>query len=167
MKPAFISSRFAPLPLRPPPPLPRPEKCEGHKCPWWPYSSSKEFKANSVMILMVLLCGLITALAFNAGIRYIIRLHCRRRRSQQPPVNEDVEMAHPKTEEEEIPTVIYSPGMKLAGAEAECVICLSEFSDGEKVRVLEKCNHGFHVQCVQKWLLSHSSCPTCRTNCSG
>ncbi|KAH1242583.1 RING-H2 finger protein ATL73 [Glycine max] len=32
----------------------------------------------------------------------------------------------------------------------KCPICLDE------------CNHGFHVRCINMWLLSHSSCPNCR-----
>ncbi|QHO06972.1 hypothetical protein HN873_047753 [Arachis hypogaea] len=43
-----------------------------------------------------------------------------------------------------------------------CAICLADFSDGDKIRFLPKCNHRFHVACIDKWLLSHSSCPTCR-----
>ena len=43
-----------------------------------------------------------------------------------------------------------------------CAICLADFTDGDKIRVLPKCNHEFHVDCIDKWLLSHSSCPTCR-----
>uniref|UniRef100_A0A0E0N499 RING-type domain-containing protein n=2 Tax=Oryza TaxID=4527 RepID=A0A0E0N499_ORYRU len=43
-----------------------------------------------------------------------------------------------------------------------CAICLGEFADGEKVRVLPRCGHGFHVRCVDTWLVSHDSCPTCR-----
>ncbi|KAM0882699.1 hypothetical protein ACQ4PT_032121 [Festuca glaucescens] len=43
-----------------------------------------------------------------------------------------------------------------------CAICLGEFVDGEKVRVLPRCGHGFHVRCVDAWLVSHGSCPTCR-----
>ncbi|XP_066367350.1 RING-H2 finger protein ATL74-like [Miscanthus floridulus] len=51
-----------------------------------------------------------------------------------------------------------------AGDEDEdvCAICLGEFADGEKVRVLPRCGHGFHVPCVDAWLLSRGSCPTCR-----
>ncbi|KAH8521262.1 hypothetical protein H0E87_002353 [Populus deltoides] len=43
-----------------------------------------------------------------------------------------------------------------------CAICLADFTDGDKIRVLPKCNHRFHADCIDKWLLSHSSCPTCR-----
>lgn len=43
-----------------------------------------------------------------------------------------------------------------------CAICLADFNDGDRIRFLPKCNHRFHVACIDKWLLSHSSCPTCR-----
>jgi len=60
------------------------------------------------------------------------------------------------------PTVSYSTELKLPGLDTECVICLSEFVNGDKVRILPKCNHGFHVRCIDRWLSSHSSCPKCR-----
>ncbi|XP_035843082.1 RING-H2 finger protein ATL78 [Helianthus annuus] len=56
----------------------------------------------------------------------------------------------------------YSEGLKLPGLDKECAICLSDFIFEEQVKILPKCSHGFHVQCVDKWLSSHSSCPTCR-----
>ncbi|XP_015948117.1 RING-H2 finger protein ATL63 [Arachis duranensis] len=46
--------------------------------------------------------------------------------------------------------------------ELECVICLSSFEDGEMGRCLPKCGHGFHVDCIDMWLNSHSNCPICR-----
>lgn len=46
--------------------------------------------------------------------------------------------------------------------DSQCIICLSDFQDGEKIRVLPKCKHGFHIECVDAWLCNHSSCPTCR-----
>ncbi|CAJ1942183.1 unnamed protein product [Sphenostylis stenocarpa] len=45
---------------------------------------------------------------------------------------------------------------------SECAICLTEFAGGDEVRVLPQCGHGFHVACVDTWLVSHSSCPSCR-----
>ncbi|XP_020593362.1 RING-H2 finger protein ATL3-like [Phalaenopsis equestris] len=44
----------------------------------------------------------------------------------------------------------------------ECTVCLCELSDGEKARFLPKCNHGFHLQCIDMWFYSHSTCPLCR-----
>ncbi|KAG4974742.1 hypothetical protein JHK84_031861 [Glycine max] len=48
--------------------------------------------------------------------------------------------------------------------ELECVICLSAFKNGEVGRCLPKCGHGFHVECIDMWLSSHSNCPICRTS---
>ncbi|PIN06733.1 hypothetical protein CDL12_16734 [Handroanthus impetiginosus] len=149
-----------------PPPGLAAANCDAHKCPWWPYSSSKDFKANTALILVVLFCALICGLAINAAIRYIIHLRCSRQR-QRSAVNQKTEAGGFSAEEaSEIPAVVYSEGMKMSGADTECIICLSEFAIGEKIRVLDKCNHGFHFHCIQRWLVSHSSCPTCRTNCS-
>ncbi|XP_045824288.1 RING-H2 finger protein ATL63 [Trifolium pratense] len=48
--------------------------------------------------------------------------------------------------------------------ELECVICLSGFENGEMGRCLPKCGHGFHVECIDMWLNSHSNCPICRAS---
>lgn len=44
----------------------------------------------------------------------------------------------------------------------ECAVCLSRFEDTEVLRLLPKCKHAFHLECVDRWLESHSSCPICR-----
>ncbi|XWS12230.1 hypothetical protein CRYUN_Cryun37aG0071900 [Craigia yunnanensis] len=44
----------------------------------------------------------------------------------------------------------------------ECAVCLCELVEGEKARLLPKCNHGFHVDCIDMWFQSHSTCPLCR-----
>lgn len=45
---------------------------------------------------------------------------------------------------------------------ADCVICLGEFEEGEKLKHLPNCTHGFHVSCIDAWFQSHSNCPLCR-----
>ncbi|KAE8698235.1 putative Subunit H2 [Hibiscus syriacus] len=46
----------------------------------------------------------------------------------------------------------------------ECAVCLSEFEENESGRVLPKCNHSFHMECIDLWFHSHSTCPLCRTS---
>lgn len=48
----------------------------------------------------------------------------------------------------------------------ECSICLSRFEDVEILRLLPKCKHGFHIDCLDRWLEKHSSCPLCRNKVS-
>jgi hypothetical protein len=48
----------------------------------------------------------------------------------------------------------------------DCSVCLSEFQENESLRLLPKCNHAFHLPCIDTWLKSQSSCPLCRSNIS-
>jgi E3 ubiquitin-protein ligase ATL41 len=45
----------------------------------------------------------------------------------------------------------------------ECSICLSTVGEEATVRVLPNCTHMFHVECVDVWLSSNTTCPICRT----
>jgi E3 ubiquitin-protein ligase ATL6/9/15/31/42/55 len=66
------------------------------------------------------------------------------------------------------------PTMKYAEAKAlrvgkgcsalECAVCLSEFEDEERLRLLPRCSHAFHPDCIGEWLASHVTCPVCRRN---
>ncbi|CAL5199387.1 unnamed protein product [Lathyrus oleraceus] len=46
----------------------------------------------------------------------------------------------------------------------DCAVCLCEFELEDKLRLLPKCSHAFHMECIDTWLLSHSTCPLCRGN---
>ncbi|CAI9098652.1 OLC1v1035337C1 [Oldenlandia corymbosa var. corymbosa] len=46
----------------------------------------------------------------------------------------------------------------------DCAVCLSEFEAEDKLRLLPKCSHAFHMECIDTWLLSHSTCPLCRAS---
>uniref|UniRef100_A0ACD5Y6H2 Uncharacterized protein n=1 Tax=Avena sativa TaxID=4498 RepID=A0ACD5Y6H2_AVESA len=62
-----------------------------------------------------------------------------------------------------LPTVSWAaPEHRGDGEAPECAICLAEFVSGAEVRVLPTCGHGFHAACVDVWLLSSSTCPSCR-----
>lgn len=46
----------------------------------------------------------------------------------------------------------------------DCAVCLCEFQLEDKLRLLPNCSHAFHRDCIDTWLLSHSTCPICRTS---
>lgn len=128
------------------------------------------FDTNMVIILAALLCALICALSLNSALRCVLRI-TRRFTSDDQVANASNANANSrrlaaatglkKQALKQIPVGLYGSGIIDMKA-TECLICLGDFEDGEKVRVLPKCNHGFHVRCIDTWLLSRSSCPTCR-----
>ncbi|CAL5214549.1 unnamed protein product [Lathyrus oleraceus] len=132
------------------------------------YFGLSETDTNVVMILAVLLCALICSLVLNSIIRCALRFSnmainnnassSSSSNSSPQSVNKGIKKKALKT----FPSVSYSTEPKLPSLDTECVICLSEFTKGEKIRILPKCNHGFHVHCIDKWLKAHSSCPKCR-----
>lgn len=46
----------------------------------------------------------------------------------------------------------------------ECCICLEDYKEGDFCRVFPRCNHLFHLKCIDIWLMEHLTCPICR-NC--
>ncbi|MCO5572228.1 hypothetical protein L7F22_025980 [Adiantum nelumboides] len=70
-----------------------------------------------------------------------------------------------------LPTFIYTEAANMADTiddmsqstgSLECAVCLSEFQQDEKGRVLPSCKHCFHIECIDMWFYSHSTCPLCR-----
>lgn len=41
---------------------------------------------------------------------------------------------------------------------AHCSVCLGRVQPGEKVRRLPLCKHLYHVECIDMWLASHTTC---------
>ncbi|XP_052188292.1 RING-H2 finger protein ATL46 [Diospyros lotus] len=60
-----------------------------------------------------------------------------------------------------LPVFIYK---EVVGAKEpfDCAVCLCEFSEKDKLRLLPACSHAFHINCIDTWLLSNSTCPLCR-----
>lgn len=44
----------------------------------------------------------------------------------------------------------------------DCAVCLCEFAEKDQLRLLPMCSHAFHINCIDTWLLSNSTCPLCR-----
>ncbi|KAM3233730.1 RING-H2 finger protein ATL74 [Capsicum annuum] len=125
------------------------------------YSNEANFDTNMVIILAALLCALICALGLNSIVRCALR--CSRRfafESENATAARLAAAGLKKSTLRQLPVSVYGSGVNIPAT--DCPICLGEFMDGEKVRVLPRCHHGFHVKCIDIWLALHSSCPTCR-----
>ncbi|GMN50586.1 hypothetical protein TIFTF001_019752 [Ficus carica] len=66
-----------------------------------------------------------------------------------------------KTVVESLPFFRFS-SLKGSREGLECAVCLSKFENIEVLRLLPKCKHAFHINCIDHWLERHSSCPLCR-----
>ncbi|CAM8993165.1 unnamed protein product [Rhodiola kirilowii] len=61
-----------------------------------------------------------------------------------------------------LPVFVFDEAASNQKEVSECAVCLSEFEKGEKGRSLPKCKHSFHIDCIDMWFASHSTCPLCR-----
>ncbi|GJN38557.1 hypothetical protein PR202_gb27612 [Eleusine coracana subsp. coracana] len=51
----------------------------------------------------------------------------------------------------------------IGGGGGECSVCLGTVREGEMVRRLPACLHVYHVECIDRWLAAHRTCPVCRS----
>jgi RING-like zinc finger len=48
--------------------------------------------------------------------------------------------------------------------QSTCSICIDDFEDGERLRMLPRCRHIFHTDCILPWLTERQGCcPLCKT----
>lgn len=140
------------------------DACDTRPCMWRSplTQSSASSGANATIVLIILiLCALICGLALYSAISCFRRGGDSRGPSQTGP--SDIPEPHQKPVAYRALTLSYSAVLGLVGA--ECAICLTEFEEGEEIRVLERCRHGFHGACIERWLRSRLSCPNCRSSC--
>lgn len=125
---------------------------------------SEPVRSDFVVILAALLCALICVL----GLVVVARCAWLRRISGTP-VSDRRSAPHSSANKgvkkkilRSIPKLTYTADGEGSGKLADCAICLADFAPGDELRVLPQCGHGFHVRCIDTWLGSHSSCPSCR-----
>ncbi|WOL05324.1 RING-H2 finger protein ATL8-like [Canna indica] len=127
--------------------------------------------SDVVAILAALLCAVVCVL----GLAFAARCAWLRRSSAEPssapprpPIPPPPRKGLKKKALRAMPTLSFVSSSADAAASSggielvDCAICLAEFADGDDVRVLPQCGHGFHAACVDTWLGAHASCPSCR-----
>ncbi|PON72747.1 43kDa postsynaptic protein [Parasponia andersonii] len=117
---------------------------------------------NIMIIVVAIICAFLCALGLNSMLQCVVQ--CANRALTEPVewmASRRLNSGLKKKEMVALPTSTFVDSGSPSSAPG-CAICLVDFSEGDKIRVLPKCNHRFHIACIDKWLLSHSSCPTCR-----
>ncbi|MCO5575483.1 hypothetical protein L7F22_029284 [Adiantum nelumboides] len=125
---------------------------------------------NILIVTSSLFAVLLLALCMHFTIRWALLHLCHVTPTPTPPVAAAASApfrpapSAPSLHVASLPSTLYHPLTLSPPATyaTVCPICLSDFADGDRIRVLPHCQHGLHVNCIDTWLAKHSSCPTCR-----
>ncbi|KAM3231349.1 hypothetical protein ACQJBY_061494 [Aegilops geniculata] len=131
----------------------------------------------SVPMVVITVVGILAAFALLAGY-YAFVTRCQPLRallSRGGPASVSPGAPPPAAADEKrglgLPLIRMLPVVRFTAAEdaaaprisvSECAVCLSEFAERERVRLLPGCSHAFHIDCIDTWLQGSARCPFCR-----
>ncbi|CAN6461087.1 unnamed protein product [Victoria cruziana] len=158
-------------------------------CPQWCYivyppppPIDLDDSSSTFSPLVIAVIGILASAFLLVSYYTVVSKWCRNRdrstgRSQRDPNESFDETHHPSLSEpwhplnsgldesaiRSIAVCKYKKGDGLIEG-TDCSVCLSEFQEGESLRLLPKCSHAFHISCIDIWLQAHSNCPLCRAS---
>lgn len=159
-------------------------------CPQWCYiifpppppfqSQDDDGSGMNFSPLIIVVIGILASAFLLISYYTIISKYCKRRsgnqlnpsqdsdhRNQSSTTHDQWQHAATGLDESLIKSIAvcrYRKGDGVVEGSADCAVCLCEFQEGESLRLLPKCNHAFHLPCIDAWLRSHSNCPLCRSH---
>ncbi|XP_072953342.1 putative RING-H2 finger protein ATL49 [Typha angustifolia] len=176
----FSSPAQLPLPFLPPPPPPPVVSPPPPLPPLPPPLSTPLYYANfenkiSPSILLIIM--ILAVIFFISGLLHLLVRYLFRPISRDPEGLDNVTALQGQLQQlfhlhdagvdqsfiDALPVFLYKAIIGLKDP-FDCAVCLCEFEGDDKLRLLPKCSHAFHVQCIDTWLLSHSTCPLCRSS---
>ncbi|XP_037426498.1 RING-H2 finger protein ATL1-like [Triticum dicoccoides] len=142
-----------------------------------PPSPPPPSSSASVPMVVITVVGILAAFALLAGY-YAFVTRCQPLRallSRGGPASVIPGPSPPAGADEKrglgLPLIRMLPVVRFTAAEdamaprisvSECAVCLSEFAERERVRLLPGCSHAFHIDCIDTWLQGSARCPFCR-----
>ncbi|XP_010678730.2 RING-H2 finger protein ATL47 [Beta vulgaris subsp. vulgaris] len=174
---------ISPPPTISPPPFPAPSTRNTS-----PSSSSSGSKISPVVLLIIVILAMIF---FIAGILHLLIRYLMKRPSFSifPSNSRNSDNSNNNTTSEALQRQLqqlfrlHDSGLDQALIDAlpvfyykdvmgmkepfDCAVCLCEFCEQDKLRLLPLCSHAFHISCIDTWLLSNSTCPLCRGSLLG
>ncbi|XP_058729426.1 RING-H2 finger protein ATL58-like isoform X2 [Vicia villosa] len=61
---------------------------------------------------------------------------------------------------EMLPIIVYNESFSVK--DTLCSVCLLDYQPDDRLQQIPICGHTFHMNCIDLWLASHSTCPLCR-----
>lgn len=135
-------------------------------------SDTSKFNPSMAIIIAVLISGMLVVVFCSIYIRGRSRSSTERVGQITGHSNRPVDFYErpgqglDRSLVESLPEVSYSvvKNMKTGKDSLECAVCLERFEEDENLRLLPKCSHVFHSECIDVWFHSHSTCPLCRAS---
>ncbi|KAM0940214.1 putative transcription factor C2H2 family [Dioscorea sansibarensis] len=63
---------------------------------------------------------------------------------------------------EMLPIVVFKESFLIR--ETQCSVCLGDYQSDERLQRIPHCGHTFHVDCIDHWLTTNTTCPLCRVS---
>ncbi|KAM7253368.1 hypothetical protein ACFE04_025986 [Oxalis oulophora] len=83
--------------------------------------------------------------------------------SSSPPDHNDnniVELGLKKELREMLPIIVYKESFFVN--DTLCSVCLGDYQADDQLQQIPACGHTFHMECIDSWLVNHTTCPLCR-----
>ncbi|XP_041051687.1 E3 ubiquitin-protein ligase RNF128 isoform X1 [Carcharodon carcharias] len=98
-----------------------------------------------------------------ASVGYFIFYSARRLRIARAQTRKQKQLKHEaKKAINQLDLRVLKHGDQETGPDADsCAVCIEAYKPNDVVRILT-CNHIFHKNCIDPWLLEHRTCPMCK-----
>lgn len=63
---------------------------------------------------------------------------------------------------EMLPIVVFKASFLIR--ETQCSVCLGDYQSNDRLQRIPQCGHTFHVDCIDLWLATNTTCPLCRAS---
>ncbi|OVA01076.1 zinc finger protein [Macleaya cordata] len=61
---------------------------------------------------------------------------------------------------EMLPIIVFKESFSVR--DTQCSVCLADYQADDKLQQIPACRHTFHMECIDHWLSTHTTCPLCR-----
>uniref|UniRef100_A0A5B7BU46 RING-type E3 ubiquitin transferase n=1 Tax=Davidia involucrata TaxID=16924 RepID=A0A5B7BU46_DAVIN len=61
---------------------------------------------------------------------------------------------------EMLPVIIFKESFSVR--DTQCSVCLGDYQAEDRLQQIPACGHSFHMDCIDHWLATHTTCPLCR-----